>query len=161
MSVLLLISHGSAKNLSYLISRLCSSSALYGDYDRTSVICDPQYGIKFGVVNSAESFIGLSNDLLGTVYVKPPQNQKLLKEHENSFGIEYREYGALNTYKNLIDTLCDSTDRPVYFFGYNWMESNSDNADKLREFINELNTDKVDLVCHSMGGIVASSYMSK
>lgn len=142
-------------------TRLFSSSALYGDYDRTSVIWDPQYGIKFGVVNSAESFIGLSNDLLGTVYVKPPQNQKLLKEHENSFGIEYREYGAQNAYKNLIDTLCDSTDRPVYFFSYNWMESNSDNADKLREFINELDVDKVDLVCHSMGGIVASSYMSK
>ena len=139
-------------------TRLFSTYAL--DYDKSSVIWDPQVGAD-DILGSADSLVGLSNDLLGTVYVKPPQNQKLLKEHENSFGIEYREYGAKNAYKNLIDTLCDSTDRPVYFFGYNWMESNSDNADKLREFINELNTDKVDLVCHSMGGIVASSYMSK
>lgn len=139
-------------------SRLFSTSAL--DYDKSSVIWDPQVGGD-DILGSADSLVSLSNDLLGKVYVKPPQNQKLLKEHENSFGIEYREYGALNTYKNLIDTLCDSTDRPVYFFSYNWMESNSDNADKLREFINELDVDKVDLVCHSMGGIVASSYMSK
>lgn len=139
-------------------TRLFSAYEL--DYDKSTVIWDPQVGAD-DIVGSADSLVGLSNDLLGKVYVKPPQNQQLLKEHENSFGIEYREYGALNTYKNLIDTLCDSTDRPVYFFGYNWMESNSDNADKLREFINELNTDKVDLVCHSMGGIVASSYMSK
>lgn len=139
-------------------TRLFSAYEL--DYDKSTVIWDPQVGAD-DIVGSADSLVGLSNDLLGKVYVKPPQNQKLLKEHENSFGIEYREYGAQNAYKNLIDTLCDSTDRPVYFFSYNWMESNSDNADKLREFINELDVDKVDLVCHSMGGIVASSYMSK
>ncbi|MGM9532832.1 alpha/beta fold hydrolase, partial [Intestinibacter sp.] len=139
-------------------SRLFSTYAL--DYDKSSVIWDPQVGAD-DILGSADSLVGLSNDLLGNLYVKPPQNQQLLKEHENSFGIEYREYGAQNAYKNLVDTLCDSTDRPVYFFSYNWMESNLDSADKLREFINELDVDKVDLVCHSMGGIVASSYMSK
>lgn len=94
--------------------------------------------------------------------VKPPQNQQFLKIHEESeeaYGLEYREYGALNTYKDLIDDLCESTDRPVYLFNYDWTKSNADSADKLKEFLEPF--DHVDLICHSMGGIVASNYMSK
>jgi hypothetical protein len=72
-----------------------------------------------------------------------------------------REYGALGTYKEIIDKLCDVfSDRPIYFFSYDWRQDNESNAEILRQFIEQLTAGggKVDLVCHSMGGLVASSY---
>ena len=49
-------------------------------------------------------------------------------------------------------------DRGVYFFSYDWRLSSEDNAKELKNFIDKLGAPKVDLVCHSMGGLVASSY---
>ncbi|MDR2505188.1 MAG: alpha/beta fold hydrolase [Oscillospiraceae bacterium] len=74
-----------------------------------------------------------------------------------------REYGAKNTYKFLVDELCASTgERPVYFFSYDWRQSNYETAKELRNFIiNELGVTSVDLVCHSMGGLVASNYAAE
>ncbi|MDR1979660.1 MAG: alpha/beta hydrolase, partial [Synergistaceae bacterium] len=74
-----------------------------------------------------------------------------------------REYGAQGDYKEIIDGLCAAfPNRPVYFFSYDWRQNNVASAEKLRRLIEELtknNTErKVDLVCHSMGGLVASSY---
>jgi triacylglycerol esterase/lipase EstA (alpha/beta hydrolase family) len=48
--------------------------------------------------------------------------------------------------------------RNVYFFSYDWRLSCEDNAKLLKNFIDGLGSPKVDLVCHSMGGLVASSY---
>lgn len=138
-------------------SRLFSDADGYGE---DSLIWEPL--VKDDVMETYYNLKGLSDRLLSDTYVKPLQIQQFLKAHEDSqefFGLEYREYGALDTYKKLVDELCESTDRPVYFFSYNWMQSNSDSADKLKEFIDQF--EHVDLVCHSMGGIVASSYMSK
>lgn len=79
-----------------------------------------------------------------------------------------REYGAGGTAKAIIDRLCnefapDKGDRPIYFFSYDWRQSNEVSAAKLYELITQLTSganapSKVDLVCHSMGGIVASTY---
>ncbi|MDR1359023.1 MAG: hypothetical protein LBJ48_06720 [Coriobacteriales bacterium] len=69
-----------------------------------------------------------------------------------------REYGAANIYQPLVDTLCDSFDREIYFFSYDWRKDYREAAGKLDEFIKSLGVEKVDLVCHSMGGIVASCY---
>ena len=142
-------------------------SRLFSDtdgYDEDSLIWEPlvKKDSIDGLKETYYNLKGLSDRLLSDTYVKPPQNQQFLEPHiksQNAFGLEYREYGVRNTYKKLVDGLCESTDRPVYFFSYNWMQSNSDSADKLREFLEPF--DHVDLVCHSMGGIVASSYMSK
>lgn len=75
-----------------------------------------------------------------------------------------REYGANDSYKELVDGLCDSTGKPVYFFSYDWRQSNADSAKKLYEFIEKVKTQenvgKVDIVAHSMGGIVTSYYAS-
>ncbi|MDR1581440.1 MAG: hypothetical protein LBS35_13875 [Synergistaceae bacterium] len=76
-------------------------------------------------------------------------------------GVSQREYGAQNTYREIINALCDNfPGRPVYFFSYDWRQNNAGTALKLRRFIEELTVanGKVDLVCHSMGGLVASSY---
>ena len=75
-----------------------------------------------------------------------------------------REYGANGSYKELVDGLCNSTGKPVYFFSYDWRQSNADSANKLYEFIEKVKTQenvgKVDIVAHSMGGIVTSYYAS-
>ncbi|MDY4575711.1 MAG: alpha/beta fold hydrolase [Intestinibacter sp.] len=136
-------------------SRLFSSSTVF-DEDTLVWNPDPSLG---GVAF-------LSNKLLKGVYVKPPENQQNLNALDKddklfAFSKYKREYGALYTYKKLIDSLCSSTDRPVYIFNYNWMKSNSYNATELRKFINTLGADKVDILAHSMGGLVASSYYSQ
>lgn len=72
-----------------------------------------------------------------------------------------REYGAQGTYEHLVEALCEKYEntRAVYFFSYDFRDSNVESAIKLAEFIEALNVDKVSLVCHSMGGIVASQYI--
>lgn len=48
----------------------------------------------------------------------------------------------------------------VEFFSYDWRLSNAHSASQLNTFINEAGYDKVVLVAHSMGGLVASGYMA-
>lgn len=77
-----------------------------------------------------------------------------------------REYGAKSSYKNIVDDLCRRfPTRPVYFFNYDWRKSNSNSAEKLNLAINKILAEtkkkKVDIVAHSMGGLVTSSYFSK
>jgi len=71
-----------------------------------------------------------------------------------------REYGAIDIYKKLVDRLCSEFPyRKVYFFSYDFRQSNIESAKKLKDFVdNTLQCEKVDLVCHSMGGIVAAQY---
>lgn len=76
-----------------------------------------------------------------------------------------REYGAGSVYRNLVDSLCNAfPNREVYFFSYDWRLSNEYNAEKLFEAINRIsakNDMSVDIVAHSMGGLVTSRYVSK
>jgi acyl-CoA reductase-like NAD-dependent aldehyde dehydrogenase/pimeloyl-ACP methyl ester carboxylesterase len=48
---------------------------------------------------------------------------------------------------------------PVYAFNYPWLSGFEDNAERLRDYIAcvcaETGASKVDLVCHSMGGLIA------
>lgn len=87
------------------------------------------------------------------LYVKPPEDQDKLDKKD-------REYGAQDAYKALIDDLCETYDREIYFFSYDWRNSNISSAEKLNDFIKTLKADKVDLICHSMGGLVGSCYVS-
>jgi len=92
-----------------------------------------------------------------------------LEIHENGVNLNTpkveKEYGVLDFYEELVDDLCEQfPDRAVYFYSYDWRKSNSDSAAKLNNLINDVKTQtgysKVDLVCHSMGGLVASSYVN-
>lgn len=47
----------------------------------------------------------------------------------------------------------------VHYFGYDWRMDNDDSAQKLKEFIDGLETDRVNIVAHSMGGLVAARYI--
>ncbi len=73
------------------------------------------------------------------------------------------EYGAQNTYEKLVKALVEEykDEYDVCFFSYDWRMSNKKSAEKLESYINEKNYSSVTLVCHSMGGLVASEYLSR
>ena len=75
-----------------------------------------------------------------------------------------REKGMLMREVFLIEKLCSAfPDRPVYYFSYDW-RSCKNGAQKFAEFISYLaglGYETVDLVCHSMGGLVMSYYVSR
>jgi len=73
---------------------------------------------------------------------------------------------VFHTYDNLIETLELNgfvQDENLFTFPYNWRQSNVFTAGLLRDRINEVQEicecDKVDLVAHSMGGLVARYYI--
>jgi len=75
-----------------------------------------------------------------------------------------KEYGVNNSYRDLVNTLCDNfPDRPIYFFSYDWRLSNVESARDLNKQINVIldkhGGEKVDIVAHSMGGLVTSLYV--
>jgi len=72
----------------------------------------------------------------------------------------------LHTYDDLIATLDANGYTPeidLFPFPYNWRKSNVETAELLKEKIDEVKEicecDKVDLVAHSMGGLVARQYI--
>lgn len=64
--------------------------------------------------------------------------------------------------------ICKNYDFPLYAMGYNWLESNAESAEKLKTLVEETIPkfykkrgrvcDKVILITHSMGGLVARFY---
>lgn len=75
-------------------------------------------------------------------------------------------YGADNTYGPLMQGLQDKFSTKygkdnIHFFTYDWRMSIDEAGDKLEEFINKKKYDEVIIVAHSMGGLVASSYIQK
>lgn len=92
------------------------------------------------------------------------KNDNILSYH-NRYSIQNnldeRVYGVMNHMKNMIDTLCDKfPNRDIYVFSYDWRKSNTQTAAELKNFINSLEVDKVDIVAHSMGGLVTSEYFA-
>jgi pimeloyl-ACP methyl ester carboxylesterase len=84
---------------------------------------------------------------------------------QNTLSPNSREVGANKTMKKLINSLCkDMGGRGIYVFNYDWRKSNNISAEALNEFINAIrtktNSPKVDIVAHSMGGLVTSKYLT-
>lgn len=75
--------------------------------------------------------------------------------YNNSFGVD-------NAYQYLYNSLNNAYQNryAVEFFAYDWRLSNAVSANMLNNFINDNNFDYVVLVCHSMGGLVASGFLS-
>lgn len=73
------------------------------------------------------------------------------------------KYGAQDTYKALVQSLQSQygSRADVRLFSYDWRLDNAEAAEKLESYINENGYSKVTLVCHSMGGLVASKYLSR
>jgi|GEM_PF-1209258 len=76
------------------------------------------------------------------------------------------EYGSQNTYKKLMEELKAgfSTEYggtyDVIFFPYNWLGDLNDSAQLLADDINSKGYDKVVLVTHSTGGLLAATYIA-
>lgn len=72
--------------------------------------------------------------------------------------------GTDNSYYKLMAALHADADvcrqYSIEFFSYDWRLSNAVSAQRLDAFINENHYDKVILIAHSMGGLVASGYMA-
>ncbi|MCM1091615.1 MAG: Ig-like domain-containing protein [Butyrivibrio sp.] len=136
----------------------CMGSRLFNKntkFDDTTVIWDPPISIDGeNAIHKLGENMAIDNEL----YVRPCENQNSSDE-----GFE-REYGAAGEYQKLVDGLCEALpDREIYVFSYDWRKSNEESADKLNEFLTSsvLEGKTVDIVCHSMGGMVTSSYYSR
>ncbi len=119
----------------------------------------------------ANPFYRLSNhmDMSKTMLVKNYDSEGPINQEQ--LGSGSREYGTQDTYKELvngvIDRFTDETgtcQRAVYFFSYDFRQKNSLSADQLEIYINDILAEnpgytKVDLVAHSMGGLVVSDYV--
>jgi len=72
--------------------------------------------------------------------------------------------GTKDIYRNLFATLNQNSaltaQYTIDFFSYDWRLSNGISAQKLDSYINEMGYDKVVLIAHSMGGLVASGYLA-
>ncbi|MCM2535186.1 alpha/beta fold hydrolase [Neobacillus pocheonensis] len=70
-------------------------------------------------------------------------------------------YGGMITALNKFDGNKDGIpDLDVHVFPYDWRLDNRINAENLQVFINKLNVDKVTIIAHSMGGLLASKYIA-
>ncbi|WP_395377012.1 hypothetical protein [Marinicella sp. W31] len=73
------------------------------------------------------------------------------------------QYGAYQLTE--INTLADNLNRKLYVFIYDWRQDNVSSACKLHTFIEQIKKDhnnpdlKVDLVAHSMGGLISRYYL--
>ena len=83
------------------------------------------------------------------------------------FVLEKGSKTQLTFTKNEIE-ICKNYDFPVYAMGYNWLKSNAESAEQLKTLVEETIPkfykkrgkvcDKVILITHSMGGLVARYY---
>jgi len=124
-------------------------------YDPTGTLIWIEYSLK---LTKLGEWMRIENALI----VKNNEiDQVLVPENE-------REYGAMGPigypYKKIIDLLCNEfPDRGIYFFSYDFRQSKSNSSDLLHQQIENIlqktGGSKVDIVAHSLGGLVVSTYL--
>ena len=102
--------------------------------------------------------IGSSMRMRNTLFARPMANMNAPGAH--------REYGALSEYRILVDTLIlEFPDREIFFFAHDFRLDNRVNASLLNEGIVQILADsyydQIDVIAHSMGGLLISSYVSQ
>jgi hypothetical protein len=73
-------------------------------------------------------------------------------------------FWKIESYSGLLKTLSGfgyEKDKTLFTFPYDWRLSNKDNAKLLADYIKQLGFTKIDIVAHSMGGLVTSIYLQK
>lgn len=141
-------------------SRLYYQNKKVWDPDPVGQVANPFY--------SLEDIIHMGNEL----DVSGNYDENMAPINQALLNLENREYGATEIYKSLVEGILTrfekddgSYSRSLYFFSYDFRKSNADTAVKLDEYIQAIlksnpEYDKVDIVAHSMGGLVVSSYVS-
>ena len=121
-------------------------SQLYKDKNCTDTVWIPSMNVVI-----IGNFLSDNMPIEKGLYVKPPKEQHPLAD---------REYGAQDAYRELANYLCDAfPEKEIYFFSYDFRKSNAETAKELEKFIIDERFSSVDLVCHSMGDIVAANFM--
>ena len=99
------------------------------------------------------------------------QNPLFVKNNEKDLTAlpeDEREYGTMGAfeypYKKIIDRLCaEFPKRGAYFFSYDFRQSNKDTAklldQQIRRILDTTGASGADLVAHSLGGLIVSSYL--
>ncbi len=90
-------------------------------------------------------------------------NQTALSQNEREAGAGGFTGGS---YQTIINELCQAyPSTPLHFFSYDFRKSNAETAQNLAVLIDDLknryDTGRVNLICHSMGGLVAASYIAQ
>lgn len=104
------------------------------------------------------SLIACNSD--GTSRVKMMPANPILDCKKNP---KKRNFGVIDFYKKLVTDVCKNvTDSncDVIFFSYDFRRSNKDTAAELERLITENNYESVDLIGHSMGCLVCSSFLA-
>ncbi|ABN06457.1 PGAP1 family protein [Methanocorpusculum labreanum Z] len=124
-------------------------------YDQTGSLVWVEYSLK---LTKLGEMMGMQN----TLTVKNNEiDQVILPENQ-------REYGALGPfeypYKKIVDLLCDVfPENGVYFYSYDFRQTIADSADLLHNQIQNIQNitgeAKVDLIAHSLGGLIVSAYL--
>lgn len=163
-----IVDSGEEKDCPIIIVPGVMGSQLYDQemnlvWPSTGRILNPAY--RFDSKMSMDQYMKVKNYNYNSSGRQDPINQSLLAKGD-------REYGAQETYKKLVDGIIDEfTDstgkvtRNVYFFSYDFRRSNDDTSFELLGFISDVLQAnpghlKVDLVAHSMGGLVVSDCVS-
>ena len=100
---------------------------------------------------------GTSNKIVSVKKYKHP-------DLDNERSVYTDSCGTFDYYDDLYEALIadDDIDDKYYveFFSYDWRMANTTSAILLNSFISNNNYDKVTLVAHSMGGLVASAFLA-
>jgi pimeloyl-ACP methyl ester carboxylesterase len=71
-------------------------------------------------------------------------------------------FWKIDAYSGLLTTLKQLgyiEGQNLFVFTYDWRQSNLETAEILKKFIEEINAPKVDIIAHSMGGVVSVVYL--
>lgn len=102
----------------------------------------------------------LEADLSSVYKVIPYQMSPVGK----AFADDRYHIGTLDTYRELCAAAAETAgENNVFFFGYDWRLDNEENGKMLKAYIESVckarGVDRVNVVAHSMGGIVLSCYL--
>ena len=137
----------------------------------SELISKSTYMLNYGQINSGDNIWLPKFSFDSVIKIKPiiellkctengesvyDVEEKNIKDNDNSFG-------TIGSYTELVQNLkktYENSEYEVKFFSYDWRLTNEIAANKLNDFIENNNYNDVILVCHSMGGIVASKYIA-
>ena len=136
---------------------------IFKNYDDNSEIWPNVNKLIFSITDNFLNDLALNPD--GTENPdKPMKLGDIIRgTHVDILGMKYDS----KTFEGLISLLESNgyvENTNLFVFPYDWRKSNADSAEKLRDKINKIladtGADKVDLVAHSMGGLVAKKYIA-
>ena len=104
------------------------------------------------------ALLGRNIRMRNTLFARPMENMNAPRAR--------LEYGAFNWYQFLVDYLLAAfPEREIFFFSYDFRQDNRITAASLYEGVTHIlsasDYDKVDIVAHSMGGLIVAGYISQ